>query len=98
MKETNKWICVVAYIIFFVPLLIDNENESYKFHSNQGLVLFILSIAISFVGAMIPIIGWFIILPLGQLLCIILAILGMVNAFQESKKELPIVGKISIIK
>ncbi|MDA3845598.1 MAG: hypothetical protein PF505_03505 [Vallitaleaceae bacterium] len=98
MKETNRWINVVAYFVFFVPILVDGENESYKFHANQGLVLLILFIGVSILGTIVPVIGWFIILPLGSLLCFILAIIGIVNAYSEKQKELPVIGKYKIIK
>lgn len=98
MKETNKVFCILAYLIFFIPLLVDSENEAYRFHANQGLVLLILSFIISGVGAILPVIGWFIILPLGGIFCLVLAIIGMVNASQDQMKELPLIGKIKIIK
>ncbi len=98
MKETNKWINVVAYIIFFVPLLVDGENTSYRFHANQGLNLLLLFIAVSILGTIIPVLGWFIILPLGSLLAFVFCIMGIYNAFSEKEKELPMIGKFKIIK
>lgn len=98
MKETNKWICVVAYIVFFLPLLVDGENAEYKFHANQGLNLFIITVVISIIGSFIPVIGWFIILPVGELFCFLLTIMGMVNAYNQKMKELLIIGKYKLIK
>lgn len=98
MKETNKWVCVLAYIIFFIPILVDSNNEEYKFHTNQGLNLFILALAISIIGSFVPVIGWFIILPVGEIFCLVLAIMGMINAYNEKTKELPIIGKYKLIK
>ena len=97
-KENNKWINVLAYFIFFVPLLVDGQNEEYKFHANEGLNLFILFVAINIVGALIPVIGWFIILPIGGILCLVLAIMGVINAINERMKELPLIGKYKLIK
>ncbi len=97
-KSTNVWMCVLAYIIFFIPILVDGNNEEYKFHANQGLLVLIFAIVIGIVGGMIPIIGWFIILPFGEIFCCVLAIIGMVNAFNSKMKELPLIGKIKIIK
>lgn len=98
MKENNKWISVLAYVIFFVPLLMDSNNREYKFHANQGLNLLLLTAAVSFLGILIPIIGWFIILPIGGLLAFVLAIMGMINAWNETMKELPLIGKFNLIK
>jgi uncharacterized membrane protein len=98
MKEANKWICALAYLFFFLPLLLDRKNQTYVFHANQGLNLLILSIAISIVGSIIPIIGWFIILPIGGILCFVLFVTGVINGMNEKTKELPIVGRIKLIK
>lgn len=98
MKETNKWINVIAYVVFFVPLLIDSNNEEYKFHANQGLNLLLLFIGISVIGSIVPVIGWFLILPLGSILCLVLCIMGVINAINEKMKELPILGKYRLIK
>lgn len=97
-KETNKWINAVAYIVFFVPLLADGENEEYKFHANQGLILLLFGIAIAVVGSIIPVIGWFLILPLGGIFCFVLFVMGIINSMNGNMKELPIIGKFKLIK
>lgn len=97
MNETNKWICALAYIIFFVPILVDSKNEEYKFHTNQGLNLLLLYVAIGIVGFLVPVIGWFIILPLGGVIVFVLAVIGIINALNEKQKELPIIGKFRLI-
>ncbi|MCT4543663.1 MAG: hypothetical protein N4A63_08990 [Vallitalea sp.] len=98
MNETNKWICAVAYIIFFIPILVDGKNEEYKFHTNQGFNLFLLFLAISIIGSFVPVIGWFIILPLGGIISFVLCIIGIINAINEKCKELPVIGKFKLIK
>jgi uncharacterized membrane protein len=86
--EKNKWMGVLAYFIFFIPLLADSNSEFGKFHANQGLNLLLLFIAVSVLGSIVPLLGWFIILPFGSIL----------NAINEKQKELPIIGKIKLIK
>lgn len=90
---SNKTMGVLAYFIFFLPLLVDSKNEFGRFHSNQGLLIFILSIVASIVGSIIPILGW-----VGSILVLVLAIIGIINASKEEMKELPIIGSIKIIK
>ena len=90
---SNKTMGVLAYFIFFLPLLVDSKNEFGRFHSNQGLLVFILSIVASIVGSIIPILGW-----VGSILVLVLAIIGIINASKEEMKELPIIGSIKIIK
>ncbi len=97
MSETNKWISAIAYILFFVPILVDSQNEEYKFHTNQGLNLILLFIAIGIVGFFIPVIGWFIILPLGGMISFVLCVIGIINAINEKCKELPVIGKYRLI-
>lgn len=94
--EKNKIMAVLAYIIFLIPLLAAKDSRFAKFHTNQGLVLFISAIIFSIVAA-IPIIGW-IIAPIIGLLITVLAIIGIINALNGRTKELPIIGKFKILK
>jgi len=45
--EANKGMAVIAYILFFVPLLAGAHKTSpfVRFHTNQGTILFILAVA-----------------------------------------------------
>ncbi|MFW5885357.1 MAG: hypothetical protein ACOCUF_03975, partial [Patescibacteria group bacterium] len=61
---------IVGYILpilFFLPLVMEDlkSNKYSKFHANQQLVLLLTGIAVNIVGGIIPILGWFIILPFG---------------------------------
>ena len=94
---SKKTMGILAYFIFFIPLLVESENEFGRFHANQGLLVLLLAIAVSILGQ-IPFLGWFIIAPLGSILCLVLAIMGIVNASKEEMKELPLIGSIKIIK
>ena len=94
--EKNKIMAVLAYIIFLIPLLAAKDSRFARFHTNQGLVLFISAIIFSIV-AVIPIIGW-IIAPIIGLLITVLAIIGIINALNGRTKELPIIGKFKILK
>jgi uncharacterized membrane protein len=100
--EKNKAMAIVGYIIpilFFVPLVSEAKNSPYaKFHANQQLNLLLAAIAVNIVGTIIPILGWFIILPLGTIGLIILAIMGIINASKGEMKKLPIIGGFELIK
>ena len=50
------------------------------------------------VGILIPIIGWFLILPIGTIAIIVLAIMGLIHASKGETKKLPIIGGFEIIK
>ena len=42
--EDNKVIAALAYIIFFLPLIVAKDSEFGKFHANQGLIYFYLAL------------------------------------------------------
>jgi uncharacterized membrane protein len=107
--EQNKVMAVLAYlgILVIVPLIAAPKSKFARFHANQGLVLVICSviyaIAYSIISAIVFAISWrlgFIVtlICLVSILFIILAIIGIVNAATGKAKELPIIGKIKIIK
>jgi len=96
--QKNKAMVVLAYLIFLIPLLFAKDSAFAKYHTNQGFVLFLLVVAINIVGSIIPFIGWFIIIPIGNLVVLVLAVLGIINVLKGLKKPLPVIGKIDIIK
>ncbi len=100
--QQNKVMAVLAYIgiLFLVPLLAAPNSQYARFHTNQGLVLFLFDIAVGIVSAIvafIPFVG-LILSPLLGLAMFVLMILGIVNAATGNAKELPLIGKIRIIK
>ncbi|OXM84931.1 DUF4870 domain-containing protein [Paenibacillus rigui] len=93
----NKWIAVIAYIVFFLPLLVAKQSRFAMYHANQGLVLLLFSLASNIVLGLIPVVGW-ILLPIANLATLVLAIIGIIQAANGQLKPLPVLGKISIIK
>ena len=101
--ESNKALAIVGYIIpilFFLPLVIEASKNSpfAKFHANQQLILLISWFAVHVVGMIIPVIGWFIILPLGWLFLLVCVILGIISAANGEMKQLPLIGGFTILK
>ena len=96
--EDNKFMAILAYIglLFLVPLFAAKESKFAQFHTNQGILLFIVGIAGGII-ALLPIIGW-ILAPVISLATLALTILGIVNVCQGKAKELPIIGKYQILK
>ena len=95
--ETGKGCAILAYILIgIVWYFVDEKmrkNSFAKFHVKQGLVLLITSLIISVAGSIIPIIGWFVLFPIGQLFILVLLIMGIVNAINGNEKALPIIGQ-----
>ena len=102
MPETDKvveegkiWAFIGYWGLFFlVPLLGKKDNKFAVFHGKQGLVLFVFWIAIVILGYL-PIIGWFVIRPIGWLIFVILAIMGMVMSLQGKYWKMPVLGDIA---
>ena len=101
--QSNKVMGILAYfgILFLIPLLAAKDSQYARFHTNQGIVLFIsngISLVISvtsfgilsFVGTLIT--------GLIGLVCLAFAIVGIVNACSGEPKKLPIIGGITLYK
>ena len=94
VKEKNTGMAIIAYILFFIPLLTESKNDPFvKYHVKQGIVLFVTSIALMAVGV-VPIIGW-IIAIFSPLIIIVLSILGIINAANGKEKQLPVIGQFA---
>ena len=78
--ENNTVMAVLAYIIFLIPLLAAKDSPYAKYHTNQGIVLFLTAVIINIIGSIIPIIGWFLVLTIGNAFVLILAIMGIINS------------------
>lgn len=107
--QQNKAMAILAYIglLVLVPIFAAKESRFARFHSNQGLILFIVDVAlgilIAVLSAIFLAISWrlvFIstILNLLWLPMLGLHILGIVNAANGHAKELPLIGKFKLIK
>lgn len=105
----NKVMGILSYIgiLCLIPFFAAKESQYAQFHAKQGLNLFIVEVIysvafsiLSIVLAFIPIIGWIIIalLSLVSIAFLVIAIMGIVNACGTEAKELPLVGKIKIVK
>lgn len=91
--EENSLVTALSYvgILCLVPLLLKKDSKFAQEHAKQGFILFLFEIAVAVLG-MVPIIGWMFIGPVGSLLALILAIVGIVNVFQGKFWEIPVLG------
>lgn len=109
--RSNKGMGVLSYlgILVLIPLLAGNKNSEYvRFHSNQGLVLFITSVVINLLSgnwvfglhSLISFSGWWFgwIFDLIGLVLFIFAVMGIVYACRGEKKELPFIGQIHLLR
>ena len=104
----NKGISLLSYlgILFLIPWLARPQSRYARFHVNQGIVLFLAELVVRAAeGILKALLGnsvlW---TPFGiafwviGILLFVLMIIGIVNALNGNAKELPIIGKIRLLK
>ncbi|HNP75472.1 MAG TPA: hypothetical protein PKL09_03905 [bacterium] len=72
------------WVLSLVVLAARKNNNFVRFHANQGLLLFALSIPFIF----IPLVGWFV-----NLLIAVACIAGIIKSLQGEKWELPLLAE-----
>lgn len=82
---------IVAYLTWIGLLIafLAGDKENAKFHINQSLVLVLATIVCGF----IPFLGW-----AAEIFILVCWIIAFVGAIQGVEKEMPLLGKIKIIK
>lgn len=86
----TKTTSIVGYITW-IGLLVAfcaGDKEGAKFHLNQALVIFLFSLL-----SIIPCIGW-----IWGIFMIVCWIMGLIAAINQEEKEVPLIGKIRILK
>ena len=95
----------LAYIIAPVPYFTEYKSKWVKYHSIQGMNLFIIEVLLCLIVAIInSLIFW----PFGIIkvilkmslyaFMVIYAVIGIINVCNEEAKELPIINKFKFIK
>jgi len=81
---------IVAYLTWIGLLIaiIAGDKEGAKFHVNQALVILLFSLL-----SVIPCIGWF-----WAIFMVVCWIMGFIAAINEEEKEVPLIGKVKLIK
>ena len=106
--EKNKIFGIVSYlwILCLIPIFAIKNSPFTKYHSNQGLVLFLLEIVIS-IGLYIIERILDVISPPGMISSVLtliwlgplaLIVLGIINAAQGKCVPLPVIGGIKLLK
>ena len=93
----NRDICILCYFgpLFLIPYFTRKGSPFVSFHSNQGLVLLLFELIGGF-ASKVPVLGW-IIGALCGIFAFVCFIMGIVNVCNGQMKELPAIGKISIL-
>ncbi len=90
--QDNKLMAAISYIsvLCLVGLFGKKDSPYVQYHAKQGFVLFVAEIILMFVWV-IPILGWLVGF-FGWILTLVLAIMGIMNALNGKKTELPVLG------
>lgn len=106
----NKAMAILAYFgpLVLIPIFAAKGSKFARYHSNQGLLLLITCVAWSIVTAILNsvmyAISWRLGSIIGTLLSIVnlvflvAAVIGIINAANGKAKELPVIGKYKILK
>lgn len=83
-SDQKLW-AVAGYLwILSLAVLAAKKDDAYvRFHASQGALLFVLWL----IFLIIPVLGWFL-----HIVLFVVAIIGMVKAFQGERWELPVFG------
>lgn len=86
--EDNRVLAAVSYlwIVSVIALLVKKDSKFVVFHAKQGLILFIVSIILSF----IPILGWLL-----NIIVLVFVIMGVVKALDRQWYKVPLVGQLA---
>ena len=98
-SQPNTGMAILAYIIFFIPLLTDAKNDPFvKFHVKQGILVFALAVILWIVRMLMP---WYWLwnlywlFNLLGLVILVFAIIGIVNAANGKQDKLPLIGQFA---
>lgn len=85
-----KTTSIVAYLTWIGLLIavLAGDKEGAKFHVNQALVILLFSLL-----SIIPCIGW-----IWGIFMIVCWVMGLIAAINQEEKEVPLIGKIRLLK
>ena len=113
-KDNDKLMGILSYlgILCLIPTFGAKDSEFARFHANQGLPLAILGIGFPILKRILSLIFYQISFSFGltmggimatlggliSLYVLVMSIIGIVNVCNNEQKELPLTGKIKILK
>lgn len=86
-KKTTSIVAYLTWIGLLIAVLA-GDKEGAKFHVNQALVIWLFSLL-----SIIPCIGW-----IWAIFIFVCWIIGLIAAINQEEKEVPLIGKIKLLK
>ncbi len=98
VTDREKWLAVISYIwlLFILSAWLAEDSPYIKFHVNQSLWAFIVFQVSSYIIAMIPVLGCFI-LPVLAVAGLVYMVLGVMNAWQGKMEPLPFFDRLPVL-
>lgn len=105
-ESTRKIIFALCYIfgiLFFLPLILYKDAEARR-HANEGLVLLLFAVVGNLIFGCLSVIGgvvgtvFAVLSAVYSVLLLLLGIIGIVFVATDRQDDLPLLGKIKIIK
>ena len=98
----NKVVAMLPYLLSFIGVIIAllgaNDSKYAAFHVRQALKILVCQIIVYVVGAIIPFLGWFLILPVGSLILLIVTIISFFSVCKGNAKEPAIISNFGFLK
>jgi fumarate reductase subunit D len=87
----QKLIALLSYlaVLLFFPLNFFRTDDFAQYHARQGVVMFILGIAVVFT-LWIPVAGWVCLLAY-----VVIWVTGIINVLTGKMEPVPVIGKIA---
>jgi fumarate reductase subunit D len=89
-KDNIYSVLAYLWVLCLIPVLMKKDDPAVKFHARQGLMLFIIEVALGIVG-IIPFLG-LLIAQIGGLVCLVLSVMGILNVLKGKQWKIPYVG------
>ena len=86
-KKTTAIVAYITWIGLLIAILL-GDREGAKFQVNQALVIWLFGLL-----ACIPCVGW-----IWGIFCFVCAVMGFISALNEEEKEVPLLGKVKLLK
>ena len=97
IRRTNilSALCYLSFLFVILGLLIEPNSKFLRYHINQSIVLQIFGVVAALV-AIIPVIGW-IVGCVASIAAVVFLIMGIVRAYKGQAKDLPLIGKYTVV-
>lgn len=98
-QKTTSWVSYITIVGWLIAFFAGSKEEA-KYYLNQSLVIILGSLIVSVASVVlvfIPILGALAVWA-ANIYLFIMWIMGLINAIKQEEKDLPLIGKIVILK